>query len=307
MKQRILAVVAAVALVLAAVVARSMISDGGSSGADGGGDGKPVVACTPDLQPVCDALVADGRIAAGTAPLDLDLGAADPDRAIDGWITWDPAPGIANFDAEAGAAGAGKPWGKGRPLGSSPLAVAIRASGGPSLPQGCSQVRFSWSCLPQAAAGSPPQPVGVGTATTAESLARLHPVALTLLPEPSAGFDQVPAGELHRLVASPANGQARFPDQLRSLRTAPGVLDFVVGPAGAMDVDGVETIRPTPGATVVVVLAARTDGDPDLLQGAFGSERVEQALRTSGVEPGSGTLAPDERAGDLYAVRQKVG
>ncbi|MCU1499413.1 MAG: hypothetical protein JWM47_3366 [Acidimicrobiales bacterium] len=305
MRQRILAGIAAVALILVAVVVRAQLADGGSSGGGREAGGKPVVACTPDLQPVCDALVADGRIAAGTDPIDLDRGAADPDPAVDGWITWDPAPGIANFDADA--AGVDKPWGRGRALGSSALAVAIRATGGPQLPAGCTQIRFTWPCLTDATASSAPQPVGVGDGTTAESLARLHPLALTLLDDPSLGFDQIDSGGLRRLITSPVDGQDRFPDQLRTLRTAPGVLDFVVGPAGAMDVSGVVTLRPASAGAVVVVLAPRADGDEDLLQDAFGSERVEQALRDTGVEPGSGTLAPDERAGDLYAVRDKVG
>ncbi|CAN5621691.1 hypothetical protein BH10ACT1_BH10ACT1_20170 [soil metagenome] len=300
MRQRILAIVAAVALVAVAFVARSVIADDGDGGGGGGGGGsKPVVACTPDLAAVCAALADEGRIADDPPTLDLD-GAATPPADIDGWITWDPAPGIANLDAEQDS---GTTWGSGRALGSSALAVAIRSSGG-SFPSGCTQNSFTWSCLAGAPATSA---IGVGTGKTAESLARLYPVALALVPQ-DGDFTDLPSGRLRQLIDSPAVGQKAFPSQLDALQTQPGALNFLVGPVEAFnDADKVTIISATPAATAVVAFVPRSSRSVDLPDEAFGADSVTKALRDAGLDPGTGKLAGEDRAGDLYAVRDKVG
>src|SRR5690606_13459879 len=74
-KQRALAVIGAIALIAAAFVARSMIAGGDDDGSGGGGSSSsgeaPVVACTPDLEPLCDALANAGAIAPGTPAVEL--------------------------------------------------------------------------------------------------------------------------------------------------------------------------------------------------------------------------------------------
>lgn len=303
MRQRLLAIAGALVLVVVAVAVRGVLADGSGSGGGSSPKGKPVVACTPDLMAVCDALAADGKIAADPPALDLD-GAAKPAANVDGWITWDPAPGIAAIDA--GQAGDAKPWQVGRALGSSALAVAFRQGSSPSFPSTCTQVSFGWSCL-NAAAGTG-QGVGVGTGKTAESLARIYPVALALVPQ-DGDFTDLTTGQLATLITSPAVGQRAFRAQLNTLQTAPGALGFLVGPAGAFAAaDKVTTIAPKGGgASVVVAYAPRTGASASLGDDAFASDGVLAALREAGVEPGTGKLAGDERAGDLYAVRQKVG
>ncbi|QXC62706.1 hypothetical protein KSP35_07910 [Aquihabitans sp. G128] len=303
MRQRILAIVGAVALVVVAVFVRSMISDDGSGGSSGDDGGKPVVACTPDLQGICDALEADGRIAADTPALDL-ADAAAPPAALDGWITWDPAPGIADIDAEQ--ASANKPWDAGAPLGASTLAVAVRGSQLTGAPSGCTQVAFPWTCLDQEASSS--AAIGVGTGTTAESLARLYPIALSLVPDADSGFRDIPDQRLQSLVNSPPDGQDPFPDQLRTLQTKVGALNYLVGTTDAFEgAENLTVLTATPVAQATIVLAPRR-GTKDLVAGsALTSSGVQQALRDAGVVPGTGRLAPDDRAGDLYAVRDKVG
>src|SRR5690348_6274692 len=114
MKSRGMAVVGAFLLIVLAMFVRSKLADDDSSsnGSKGNGGGRPVVACTPELQEVCDALATDGQIASDPPTLDLG-GASKPDSEIDGWITWDPAPEIADFDA-----GQNEVWGPSDALGS---------------------------------------------------------------------------------------------------------------------------------------------------------------------------------------------
>lgn len=298
MRERLLAVLGAVALVAVAFVVRGALTDdeGGGGGGGNGGGGRPVVACTADLMAVCDALAADGRIADDPPTLDLG-GEAMADRSIDGWITWDPAPAIADFDDEGA-------WGSSRVLGSSPVTVAVRTGSEPALPAGCTLAALPWDCLLEAALDG--RAVGIGSLTTAESLARAYPVALALVPD-GGDFTQISGSDLNTLLDSPAAGQKRFGQQLRDLQVAPGALQLLVGPAVAFDgADRIGQAVPTDAATVSVVLAERGD-DGDLLGSAFDDDPVAGALRDAGVTPGRGTLAGDQRAGELYALREKVG
>ena len=103
MRERLLAVVGAICLVALALVVRSAIA-GGDGGSDGDGqDGSkpkpsgdtPVVACSPTLVDLCDAMAEAGLIAA--KPPTLALGAKVPEQ-VDGWIAWDPGPSVTGFD-----------------------------------------------------------------------------------------------------------------------------------------------------------------------------------------------------------------
>lgn len=296
MKERVLAILGAIALVAVAFVVRSVVTDDDQQTGGGGGKGqRPVVACTPDLMAICQALADDGKIASDPPALDLGDDAM-ADDTIDGWITWDPAPGIANIDAPG-------TWGPSRALGSSPLGVATRSGATPNLPAGCEFASLDWSCIPSAAEQG--LAVGVGTGTTSESLARLYPVAAALVPD-GGDFTEVREAELATVLTSPASRQQAFPDQFRTLQTAPGALGLLVGPLVALGSENAIVVaQPDPSADLVAVLAPR-DGGADLLSDAFESDRVADTLRDAGVTPGAGKLAPEDRAGDLFAVRQKV-
>ncbi|HEX2577613.1 MAG TPA: hypothetical protein VHK88_14770 [Aquihabitans sp.] len=306
MRERILAIVGAVALVAVAVALRAQLADDDTTGAERSGGGRPVVACTPDLMAVCDALVADGRIADDPPELDLGEEAATAragDRRIDGWVTWDPAPGVANFEADE--LQVDRPWEGSSAVAASPIAVAVRVRDG-SLGPDCAGGRPPWTCVADAARLDPPLAVGVGTGRTAESLARFQPVAATLAPE--GDYLDLLQSDVRAVLDSPTQGQRSFAAQLDTLLTAPGALNLVVGPQAAMPQDARTGIwTPQPAAEMVVVLAWRTGGSGEGVADRFGSDRVEAALRDVGVAPGAGTLAPEGRAGELFQVRQKVG
>lgn len=297
MKQRLLAIAGAIALVVVAVLVRTTVLDGGGGGPGGGGGGKaPRVACTPDLAGVCAALADAGAIA--REPIELDLtGAAKPPADLDGWITWDGAAGVADLDAPG-------TWQKPVPVAGSPLAVARRSGPAPTLPAGCTAAAVTWRCIVDSAlAGTA---VGVGTGTSAESLVRLDPLAAALVPTDGDVTD-IDAADLRAVVASPADPQDLFPSQLVTLRTRLGALTWLVGPQAALEeADDLVVLRPTGGAVLAaVVLAATRSGDVGRLADRLQEGAPAAALRDAGVEPGAGRLSLDP--GELYAVRDKVG
>lgn len=309
MKERILAVLGAIALVAAAFVARTLIvgdDTGGNGGAGGGGGGgRPVVACTPDLMAVCDALVADGRIA--DDPPSLDLGDETmTDQKIDGWITWDPAPRIANFDAEE--VGTAAPWDTAIAVGTEPLALLVRASQRDPLLASCGG-ELTWVCL----AGPANVPsIGVGQPSSAEGLARLAPIAKALDPD---DVNEVDSNALRIVVAGPVGGQASAADQTQGLVTrGQGVVGSVVGPRRALDAATSSAqgrssvvVASSPEAPVTVVLAARVGEDLGDLAEQVSAGASGKALETRGVTGDPVDLFSDDLAGFLFQVRAEVG
>ncbi|MEO6988806.1 MAG: hypothetical protein ABI239_09165, partial [Aquihabitans sp.] len=89
MRERVLAIFGALALIAFAFVVRSLIvgGDGGGEGGNGNdpvsSDSRPVVACTKDLMAMCDALADEGAIAADPPPVDLGSVAANTGRVDD--------------------------------------------------------------------------------------------------------------------------------------------------------------------------------------------------------------------------------
>jgi hypothetical protein len=299
MRERILAVVGAVALIVAAVVVRSLLAgDGGDGGGADGSAGRPVVACTPDLRAVCDALVADGAVTAAPGPLDL-AGAGDPAAEVDGWITWDPAPGVVNFDHP-------DTWlATGVPLASAPLGVLAAAGAGT-----CPATTTWGSCV--LAAADAGLAVGIGPGTTAQGLARLEPVARALVPA-DGDFTTIPAAGLRRVLDSPQIAQADQAAQLTTFLTRRGALNLVVGSVPALQAAAARqttatVTTPSPAATLTVVLAtrARPGEDPLAADLVLGNARATAALEAIGLTTGTGTAAPAERAGELYAVLDKI-
>ena len=300
MRERILAVVGAVVLIAAALVARSVLAGDDSGGGGGGTAPRPVVACTDDLRSVCDALVADGAITAAPGALDL-AGAAEPDPSVDGWITWDPAPGVVNFDRP-------DTWlSPGEPLASAPLGV-LAADG----PGECPPTTTWSSCVLGAADAG--LAVGIGPGTTAQGLARLEPVARALVPA-DGDFTTIPAASLRRVLDSPQITQADQTAQINTFLTRRGALNLVVGPVPALQTAAARqttatVATPTPAAAITVVLATRAD--PSASTGALpadlvlDSDRATAALEALGLAAGTGSAAPAARAGALYAVLDKL-
>jgi hypothetical protein len=310
MRERVLAILAAVALVAVAIVARTALADDDGTGPGRkGASGRPVVACTPDLMAVCDALAADGRIAADPPELDLDEAGA-PDAAIDGWITWDPAPSIANFDAGS------EIWVDEEAVAAASLITLVAPKALASLRRDCPDA-LTWSCI--AHTDEPGVTVGTGSPDTSEGLARLVPLASSLSEQQDPATLDVP--RLTDLLSGPVGNQLSAVDQADQLVTiGPAAVSVVVGPSplltrlGATD-QGRERrmapVSPSPSTRLLVVLSTRQGSDlgslADRILRAEAGSPVGRALAAAGVSGGPGKLADDDVAGFLYQVRKKVG
>lgn len=302
MRERILAVVGAVGLVVAAIVVRSMLvgDDGSGGGNASGGNGNgalPVVACDPDLADVCDALAADGSITRAPSALSL-ADAAEPPPEVDAWITWDPAPGIANFDAPG-------TWTNREFVAGAPLAVLV--ADGP----GACDAGAGWDCVVTLAEGG--GSIGVGDGTSAQSLARLHPVARALVPD-DGDFTDISALDLRRVIDSPQVRQDDMADQVTTFLTRRGALSAVVGPRPALDdassnQTSAAVADPEPATQIAVVLATRSGADRPTVDAAdlVAGDAARSAFEDLGLTTGSGSVAAETVAGGLYSVRQKVG
>jgi hypothetical protein len=308
MRSRGAAVIAAFALIALAIFVRGRLVDDGGKG-DGsdrpdptGDTALPVVACTPDLVDVCDALAADGKIDADPPVLDLP-GAADPDDAIDGWITWSPAPAIADF-----AAGQPAVWADPAVLGSARNAVLIDAAAVDQLPPGCA-ASPTWSCL----IGVDGLTVGVGEPSTAEGIARLTPIARTFASDDD--YTTLDTGALDDLVAGPDD--QRSAAEMAKQMTQPGFVSMTTGPSALLarqaktpqgEQRGLRVLAPSPKATLTVVLAPRRGraGRLDGLACTDLSGQVTKAIAAAGLAACTGS-ASDALAGFLYQVQRKVG
>lgn len=300
-----MAVIGAFTLIALAIFVRGLLVDDGEGG--GGSQGRtsdgsaPVVACTPDLASVCEALADDGQIAAEPPSLEL-AGAAEPPADVEGWITWDPAPQVANFDAGQQAV-----WGASEALGSAPLAALADSEAFSYLRSGCAAV--DWNCFATRFVRDG-FTVGVGDPTTAEGLARLAPLAASLSPDLAP--DGLRAEDLRRIVESTTQDEAAT---MARAATQPGLVGMVVGPKGLLDrvadtaqgkarALGVEVLAPRTTATIV--LTSRAGRDLGDLAEACDVDEVAAALRAAGVVPCEDGRGKDDRAGFLYQVRKKV-
>lgn len=300
MKQRVFAGVGAVLLIVAAIVVRAQLTDDPTAARrSNGSTGTPTVACTPDLQPICDALVDQGRIEAA-APFDLK-DAKNPDAAVDGWITWDPAPGIVDADPDARGT-----WVDPAVLGSSPAVVLLPGSLAADLKDGCTG-GSSWACV--AEAGGSQLTLGVGSPTTAEGLARLGALGPGLAP--SGDFlNDLDTRLLADILGGPTQPQSSLADQGRDV-VQQGLLDAVVGPQQALDPIAssprgkqrrlVISLQ-TPATSLTIVLATRQGADLGSLAGDIRTD-ADVAL-SEFVTPGTTGLAPEGLAGDLFQIRK---
>lgn len=309
MKSRGVAVIAAFVLIALAIFVRGLIAgdDGGGGSSDGptNGDegGRPVVACSPELIEVCDALALDGEIAPRPPTLDLE-DASSPDADIDGWITWSPAPEIANFSA-----GQTKVWDEPAVLGSAREAVLIDQTSAQALPAPC-RTSPTWRCL---AASSPDLTIGVGDPATAEGIARLAPLARTFTTDDD--YTQLDTGPLDDLIAGPDQQDAA--PAMADRMAQPGFVSMTTGPKALLQRKaetsqgkqrGLRVIEPSPSATLVAVLAPRHGRAGDLRSLACGdlADGPTAAIEAVGVTPCRGT-ADAALAGFLFQVQKKVG
>ena len=309
-----LAVIGAVCLIAVAVLVRSAFAggDGGGGGGNGSGNGDlPVVACTPDLAAVCDALVADDRIAADPQTLDLADAAAPPPE-VDAWITWDPAPAIANIDADQ--ENQPEPWSKPVALAGGVLGVLGTAQ---EIEAACPG-GTTWRCIGEAGIDGT-STIGVGDPTTSEGLVRLGPLAFATAGDPISA-DTLAFG-LGDIVDGPVGGQGTAAEMAIDLATRSGSVDLVVGPMALLRGtagSAAGTTRKLVAETalndqpVAVVVAARTEkgaslgdlcaGDSPSIEGTD----TARALDALGLDELCTEVPDDSLAGLLWQVRRNV-
>jgi hypothetical protein len=157
--KRLLALVVAIALVGAALVARSAIDDdgdGSASSSDGEG-GRPTLLCAREVEQACQELQREHAIAIDVAPAGLttDELATVPDDGIrdlgfDGWLTLSRDAEIARDRREraslAPALGASS-----ERIARSPLVIGIWKDRAAALAPACEDRQISWRCVGEVA------------------------------------------------------------------------------------------------------------------------------------------------------------
>lgn len=147
MVSRLLAVLVAAGLIVAALSARGGVDPPGLPG----GDPTGTVVCATELRQVCDGLARDGLVVRmQDAGVTLDELAADDPPAVDAWLTLQPWPQMARDRRQrAGSALLGE---DSDPLGHSPLVLAVWEERADVLARTCDPV--TWSCIGDAAGGT---------------------------------------------------------------------------------------------------------------------------------------------------------
>lgn len=294
MKERILAVVGAIALIVVAVVARGVLAgddDSGSGGGSGGGR-RPVVACSPGLEPVCEAMAEAGFVDEEFEVFDLGSDGATTgmvdDVEVDAWITWNPAGEIANFDAP------GTPtWGSPVVIGVSPLVLASRDD----LPDACS-TSTDWSCVVDGL-------VALGNPSTIDGVLRAYPVAIGLQPDGDFATSTALA-PLRDLYQRRTAKMRPMMEELRRIDVR-GDFDSIVVTEAAAEARDANAVKPTGSIVLRLVVTPRRDGATDWAGEALDNSKVRNAIVAAGVEPGTGTLDGEPDAGALTALRLEIG
>lgn len=295
MAQRVLAVLGAVAIVIVAIVVRSLIDEGGSDPSDGGsrGDGDIVLICATDLARACDGLSGVTVIEQDAAATAADLSAgADALDGVDGWLT--TSAWVEVVDARAPGR-----LGDTSLVATSPVIVAADPSRESAVTALCDGTSL-WGCL-GANAGSEWDVLGNGGQASWGTLKTGLPsassaVGLSVLASAASGFfdgtdfarnDFESTGFrdwLDGLTDPSATGE-RAP--VGTLVTTRGKYTTVGDVAAAVGTRNVDVLEPIPGVTAAVVLVALpgADGLPD-------PDPFRDALVAAGWTAASGDAPP---------------
>lgn len=329
MAARLLAVLAAVAMIVGAVVVRDRRDgDGGASAS-----GKPRLVCATEFEAVCDGLAADGKAsvtvepAADTADALAKLG-PDDQPPYDGWLVTAPWPAMVNAQAVAPVVTPGPV------VARSPVVLAVRSDRKALLQTACGGP-VGWKCL-GAQAGRPWQQLGGDSGSVTPAHAAVSGVAgLTVLGAATAGYfgttdlsreNLDDAGfrswlsGLERAAPDddePADTLASRP----SAYDAVGALEAQVGSLVASTRQPkADVLYPDPVATADVVLATTSGRGGPALSALLASPaarsllahqgwRIDDQSRPSWAQ--QGTVLPKSSnlpdAGVLAALRQRAG
>lgn len=311
---RLLAIVAAVALVAGAFVVRARISgnddvvSGDSSGKKDAPTGDLRIACDEDLAEVCQELMGTGgvvvsEVIAGDVLADLIAVADGTAPQYDGWLTLDPLPEMADVGRRTEGL---------RALDPELVAVARSAlSVLAATDLDCDPV--DWACLARTVGAD--RNVGVADPETALGLLTVGHATAGLGGGSDVGIDAF-LSEAQGPFRAVAETSSDGPTQalLRRMVTQPGSATATVAPKGPATL-AADTpqgrrleVRPlAPDATIAVVGAVYAAGDRgDRVRVLLTDETVGTALEQQGWEPGNertrGLPDPDV----LYAIRQEI-
>lgn len=197
---RVLALVAAAAMVGASLAVRALVLDGDGPGDGGGRAGAPRLACVTELRAVCETVASgDAEVVvepSGRTEATLAAARTPGDAGIDAWLAYAPSVGIvvderrrAGLEPIVEAAGT--------PLARSPLVLVARAERAAALASWCGG-EVSWRCVGDAAGRPWPEiggqetwgrvrPAHADPVATADGLLALGHAAGTFLAAGGAG------------------------------------------------------------------------------------------------------------------------
>ncbi|MDP8976702.1 MAG: substrate-binding domain-containing protein [Actinomycetota bacterium] len=147
MAARLLALIAAVAMVVGSLAIRSRLDESSGEGAGGGGGDKARLVCSTELSQVCEALEEDLTVLVEPAGVTADRLAKAPDgpASLDGWLVPAPWPEVVrNARQRSGLS----PMldAAGPPLARSPLVLAVWPDQAAVLRQRCPGGQLTWRC-----------------------------------------------------------------------------------------------------------------------------------------------------------------
>lgn len=303
MVARVLAVVAAVAMIVGAVAYRSS-RDSSSTVSAGSPDVRLGVVCASELGAVCDAL-SGATVEPAAVTADRLLGARSAaEGGVAAWLA--PGPWAAMVDAGRRTAALPKLFeGRGEVLGRTELVAVVRKG---QTPSACVGAAVSWKCLGDAAQepsfriGGDPADHAIGLFVRAAALSGF--IGNTTFG--SNDIEDAAAGWLAnvdaRLDAAPGFGATSLQQFLVTPGSARAYL--TTGAAAATSPSpGVDVVTPTPAAGIEVVLARTTEDGGDV-----SVAKVTSALRQAKWD--AGRLSGDDglpSPGVLLALREVVG
>jgi hypothetical protein len=316
--KRVLALLAAVAMVVAAVLARARIKPSSQ------GTSRPRLTCATELASVCTALEGRARTtveAAGTTAARLAGVGAGADPGLDAWLALQPWPALVD-DARQRAA-VGPLFGSGAlgPVARSPLVVAIWPDRLRVAQSACGAAAITWKCLGMVAArgawSASGGPVSWGVVKPALPDPVANGAGLDVLGALAVGFtsrvDLVSTDLGDDAFRGFFNGVARaVPTAPPSLETmlavGPAVLDlFATVEAAAAGPVSVSVrsakpvlVFPAPLATADVVLAGLPTRAGRQLASTIRSGQGQRALAAGGWRVGGGQ-APKEAVASAAA------
>jgi hypothetical protein len=294
--QRLLALLGAIAIVVAAVLVRSAIDDGDGSRSDRSpSDGHLVVVCARDLAAACDGLTDVTVIDEDAATTAARIGSGSRPDGADLWLTTSAWTEV----VEARAAGA---IGRVTPLAATPVAVAVDPARADAITALCRGTAL-WRCLGDASGkawetlGGDPRwgtlRVGLPSASSATGLGVLASVASGYFGATgfaSNDFDTTDfPGWLDTLLTPSGTGER---EPVATLVTTRGRYTAVGDVAAAATGRRVTVVAPEPALDVTAVVAQLPGGDA-----VEPSARTVTALRQALVERGwkarsGGAVAP---------------